>query len=119
MSISGNSFVINAEDFSKNTIGLPWFSLEFADDQLLLLKAGQLTPKAVRLDGVMPLPFLVQPTDDPAWVVSDPECLTRPNSWCPSRMSPSGVDSMATWTPRWVMSCLRVSNSSSGRSGKT
>ena len=83
MSISGNSFVINAEDFSKQTIGLPWFSLEFASDQLLLLKAGQLTPKAVRLDGVVPLPFLVQTADDQAWVVLDLECLTSPDSLVP------------------------------------
>ena len=76
MSISGNSFVINAEDFSKQTIGLPWFSLEFGSDQLLLLKAGQLTPQAVRLEGVVPLPFLIQPADDPAWVVLDLEFLT-------------------------------------------
>ena len=83
MSISGNSFVINAEDFSKQTIGLPWFSLEFGSDQLLLLKAGQLTPQAVRLEGVVPLSFLVQPADDPAWVVLDPEFLTRPDSLVP------------------------------------
>src|SRR5208283_4682513 len=83
MSISGNSFVINAEDFSKQTIGLPWSSLEFGGDQLLLLKAGQLTPQAVRLDGVVPFPFLVQPADDPAWVVLDLEFLTSPDSLVP------------------------------------
>ena len=80
MSISGNGFVINAENFSKQTIGLPWFSLEFGSDQLLLLKAGQLTPKTIRLDGVVPLSFLVQPADDPAWVVLDLEFLTSPDS---------------------------------------
>src|SRR5208337_581173 len=116
MSISGNSFVINAEDFSKQTIGLPWFSLEFGSDQLPLLKACQLSPQAVRLEGVVPLSFLVQPADDPAWVVLDLEFLTGPDPLVPIQNPASGVNSTATWTPRWVMSCLSFSNSSGGRS---
>src|SRR5208337_68110 len=92
MSISSNSFVVNSEDFSKQTIGLPWFSFEFGGDQLLLLKASQLSPQAVRLEGVVPLPFFIQPGDDPPGVVLDLQFLTSPDSLVPIQNLAFGRD---------------------------
>ena len=117
----GDGIIGAAEEPGEETVReLALGPLHLVGDQAAPLLPGQLPPQQVGPDRVVPL-LLVgpEPGDDLDRVILDPSWSQARSRWCPSRTSSSVVTSIGSWTPRRRMSCLRASNSSGGRSGRT
>jgi hypothetical protein len=63
--------LVHANQVSEQPVRLSGIPSKFSGDQVTPLLPRQLTTKTVRFDGMMALPSLVQPTDDPTRIVLD------------------------------------------------